>query len=197
MLFRSEANIRRQIEHGARAAALDAVFDKLGQRVQGLSRDALSPAEQATRDLGTAWSGFVDRVAGSDLVIGAIERLAAALRSIAGLIGPAGSATPSLAAIDAQLAAVSGDIPGANATAARLRRDQAEARVRLLAQTFQLRRQHRAIGRVDGERNPDHASQLFQAASSTPIDSFCCSRTNGCASSSGSSHRICSHRSSP
>jgi len=128
------ANVRVMLEHGDKASALALVFDTLQSRVTGLAREALSPAEQAARDLGNAWSGFIDKVAKSDLVIGAIERLASALRSIAGLIGPSGTTGSSLSTIDAQIAALSGDIPGTNATAARLRRDQAEARARLVAQ---------------------------------------------------------------
>jgi hypothetical protein len=128
------ANVRVMLEHGDKASALALVFDTLQSRVTGLAREALSPADQAARDLGNAWSGFIDKVAKSDLVIGAIERLASALRSIAGLIGPSGTTGSSLSTIDAQIAALSGDIPGTNATAARLRRDQTEARARLVAQ---------------------------------------------------------------
>lgn len=129
-----EANIRRMIEHGDRATALGVVFDKLQGQVQGLSRDALSPAEQAVRDMSNAWNGFLDRVANSGLVLGAIERLAAGLRAIASLIGPGGSSGGDVGSIDAQIAAMSGVIPGTNATAARMRREQAEALARLNAQ---------------------------------------------------------------
>lgn len=99
-----EANIRRMIEHGDRATALGTVFDKLQAQVGGLARDALSPAEQAMRNMSNAWNGLIDRVATSDLVVGAIERIAAGLKAISGLLGP-GAAPDTGYASDAATAA--------------------------------------------------------------------------------------------
>jgi hypothetical protein len=130
------AQVRTMLEHGDKAGALGTVFGKLGDRVQGLNRDALSPADKAFRDLGNSWDGFMDRVAKSAPVMAMINALGATLQGISSWID--GSAPATVDSIDARLAAISGAIPGNNATAARLRREQAEARGRLLQQRSEL-----------------------------------------------------------
>ena len=129
------ASIRTMIEHGEKGRALDDVFDKLATRIRGANDDALSPMEKAFRKLSNGWSDFMDAIAKSEPVIKAIERLGGMISSLAGYVTP--SARPAdggLADIDARIAQLSGDIPGSSATAARLRREQSQARAALLAQ---------------------------------------------------------------
>lgn len=127
------ASVRGMIEHGDKAAALDVVFGKLSDRVKGLDQEALSPAGKAMRELGNAWSGFIDKVANSGVVLAAIEKVAAALRYMAGAV-TGGGGGDDIAAIDARIAAATGTIPGVNATAARLRREQAQGLTALYAE---------------------------------------------------------------
>lgn len=129
------ANMRVMTEHGDKAKAADEAFRLLSERVTGLNDKSLSPMDKALRDLGNSWSGFMDAIAKSEPVIWAVERLGAAVRGLASFMTPNAKPTDGgLADIDARIAAMSGDIPGTNATAARLRREQAAGRAALIAQ---------------------------------------------------------------
>ncbi|MGE4044457.1 MAG: phage tail length tape measure family protein [Acetobacteraceae bacterium] len=63
------ANVRVMIDHGDKARALETVFGALSDRISGLNRESLSPAQQAFRDLGNAWDDFVSRIARSEPVL--------------------------------------------------------------------------------------------------------------------------------
>jgi len=129
------ANIHVMTEHGDKAKAADEAFRLLKDRVAGLNDESLSPMGRALRDLGNAWSDFMDSIAKSEPVIWAVERLGAAVRGLASFMTPnAKPADGGLSDIDARIAAMSGDIPGTNATAARLRREQAAGRAALISQ---------------------------------------------------------------
>lgn len=130
-----EASVREMIQAGDKAGALDVVFGRLETRVRGLDEQALSPAGKAMREMGNAWSSFIDRVANSEPVIRALATLSGMIRGLADLVTPSSRAADGgLADIDARIAAVSGTIPGTNARAAALRREQAAALERLYQQ---------------------------------------------------------------
>lgn len=74
------ASIRNMVEHGDKAAALDQVFRKLTDRVSGLNAEALSPMEQAFRDLGNGWDDFMNRIARSGPVLAMMRGAANLLR---------------------------------------------------------------------------------------------------------------------
>lgn len=74
------ASIRNMVEHGDKAAALDQVFRKLSDRVSGLNAEALSPMEQAFRDLGNGWDDFMNRIARSGPVLAMMRGAANLLR---------------------------------------------------------------------------------------------------------------------
>lgn len=76
------AQVRTMLEHGDKAGALGAVFDKLNQRVTGLNRDALSPMEQAFRNAGNSWDRFMDGIARSEPVMKAVRMFAATLNAL-------------------------------------------------------------------------------------------------------------------
>jgi len=74
------ASVRLMLEQGDKAGALTLVFDKLQTRVSGLNRDALSPMEQAFRDLGNSWDQFITRIAKSEPVLRMMQGAANLLR---------------------------------------------------------------------------------------------------------------------
>lgn len=74
------ANVRVMVDHGDKAQALDTVFKALTDRVAGLNKEALSPTEQAFRDLGNAWDDFINRIARSEPVLRMVNGLANVLR---------------------------------------------------------------------------------------------------------------------
>lgn len=74
------ASVRAMIEHGDKGAALTMVFDKLQAQVSGLNREALSPMEQAFRDLGNGWDDFMNRIARSAPVLAMMRGAADILR---------------------------------------------------------------------------------------------------------------------
>ena len=80
------ASVRAMIEHGEKGAALTMVFDKLQGQVAGLNREALSPMEQAFRDMGNAWDGFMTKVVNSGPVVAVMSQLARNVRSISGAL---------------------------------------------------------------------------------------------------------------
>ncbi|MEQ1910799.1 MAG: phage tail length tape measure family protein, partial [Vicinamibacterales bacterium] len=175
------ASVRAMIEHGDKAGALETVFGKLEERVRGLDRDALSPMQRATRDLGNSWDGFIDAIARSETVIAAVERLGAAVRGLASFITPY-SQTPAqqLATIDERLAAVSGEIPGTNASAARLRREQAEARAALLAQRSALAQQIADAAEAGGGIPPAYSNpSLVSPTAGRELAASAASRVSG------------------
>lgn len=114
-----EANIRRMIEHGDRAAALDAVFEKLTARVQGLNEEALSPSEKLFRQIANAWDDFMLKVANSTPVLRVLANIRRDVEAISqAAFGPSGEA-------------LSQQIVAANAAALTAQREAADASQRL------------------------------------------------------------------
>lgn len=75
------SNIRTMVEHGDKTKAVETAFDALSNRVSGLNRDALSPMQQAFRDLSNGWSEFINRIASSEPVLALMQRAADVLRN--------------------------------------------------------------------------------------------------------------------
>lgn len=74
------ASVRVMLEHGDKGKALEDVFSKLQARVSGLNANALSPMEQAFRDLGNGWDDFMNRIARSGPVLAMMRGAATLLR---------------------------------------------------------------------------------------------------------------------
>ena len=164
-----DASVREMIQAGDKAGALDVVFGRLETRVRGLDEQALSPAGKAMREMGNAWSSFIDRVANSEPVIRALATLSGMIRGLADLVTPSSRAADGgLADIDARIAAVSGTIPGTNARAAALRREQAAALERLYQQRQAAAQALSDVGEFGGGMPP--ASAPSSVAPNTGVD---------------------------
>lgn len=127
-------NIRSMIEHGEKAAALDIVFTKLKERVNGLESESLTPSARAMRDLSLAWDGFMTRVANSEPVMKVIAQLARDIRSISNVISGGVSAntgmdlSAEIASENKRLAQLQADQAAAQGATSRLQQEQFKSR---------------------------------------------------------------------
>ena len=100
--------IRTMLEHGDRAAALDAEFAALKRRIEGMDESMTGPFEQAMRRLSIAWRGFTDTIANDQNIRWLLGQLASAAEKA---LNAAASAIH--AAENATVSSVARRLPGA------------------------------------------------------------------------------------
>lgn len=92
--------IRSLEDQGRTAAAAGIVLDALGGKIRGLADQGVTPAEEATNNLGNAWDNLLDTLAKTGPVTAARDAMIAFLKDIAA------AADPARRSIDEQAAAV-------------------------------------------------------------------------------------------
>jgi hypothetical protein len=78
--------IKSLAQQGDQAGAVSKALDLLGARYKDLAENGMSAMDEALRNLGRGWTGFIDGIASSAPVVAIVERLATALQGAADAI---------------------------------------------------------------------------------------------------------------